>query len=109
MIYMDESGVESLTRNTCLENIVERYQESKKLLTKCQMCPSSATSRPDATIMCEQCEIYYCDACRDMCHPMRGPLSKHAAAAVRSERRRSSETREVAATRRAAAIRPIAR
>ena len=27
--------------------------------------------------MCEQCEIFYCESCRDSFHPMRGPLIKH--------------------------------
>lgn len=31
----------------------------------------------NASTMCEQCEIFYCDECRDMYHPMRGPLGKH--------------------------------
>jgi tripartite motif-containing protein 9/67 len=75
MIYMDETGVDSLTKNTCLENIVERYTESKKLNIKCQMCPAPAEK--DAVVMCEQCEIYYCEPCKDTCHPMRGPLQKH--------------------------------
>ena len=93
MIYMSDTGVDSLTKNTCLENIVERYSESKKLTIKCQMCPpssmlsssdqdpaeqsSAAAGERDAVIMCEQCEIYYCDECRESCHPMRGPLMKH--------------------------------
>lgn len=75
MIYMDETGVDSLTKNNCLENIVERYTESKKLTIKCQMCP--APTDKDAVFMCEQCEIYYCEQCREACHPMRGPLQKH--------------------------------
>ena len=74
MIYMDITGVDSLTKNTCLENIVERYLDSKKLSTKCQMC---AHDEKDAVAMCEQCEIFYCDECRDSFHPMRGPLQKH--------------------------------
>ena len=107
MIYMSDTGVDSLTKNTCLENIVERYSESKKLTIKCQMCPpssmlyssshscdqdqqlhspsddhhshhdQSATGERDAVTMCEQCEIYYCEECRESCHPMRGPLMKH--------------------------------
>ena len=76
MIYMDETGVNSLTKNTCLENIVERYCESKKLSIKCQMCPPGSAEK-DALLMCEQCEIYYCEQCRELCHPMRGPLIKH--------------------------------
>ena len=75
MIYMDETGVESLTKNTCLENIVENYKDSKKLGIKCQMCPAQADK--DAVFMCEQCEISYCEQCRESFHPMRGPLQKH--------------------------------
>jgi tripartite motif-containing protein 9/67 len=86
MIYMDDMGVDSLTKNTCLENIVERYTEARKLTLKCQMCPPSneqssnngqRVKEKDAVFMCEQCEIYYCEECKDAFHPMRGPLQKH--------------------------------
>ena len=30
-----------------------------------------------ATLLCEQCEVFYCDTCRESCHPARGPLAKH--------------------------------
>ena len=30
-----------------------------------------------ATIWCEQCGIFYCEECRERCHPKRGPLLKH--------------------------------
>uniref|UniRef100_A0A1A8DYZ3 Tripartite motif containing 67 n=1 Tax=Nothobranchius kadleci TaxID=1051664 RepID=A0A1A8DYZ3_NOTKA len=30
-----------------------------------------------ATVMCEQCDVYYCNACQQRCHPSRGPLAKH--------------------------------
>ena len=80
MIYMDETGVDSLGKNTCLENIVERYADAKKLTIKCQMCP---TDTRDAAFMCEQCEIYYCEGCREACHPARGPLVKHTLVAPR--------------------------
>ena len=82
MIYMDETGVDSLTKNLCLENIVERYTDAKKITLKCQMCPSTAGER-EAVFMCEQCEIYYCEECRDAFHPMRGPLVKHVLVAPR--------------------------
>jgi len=77
MIYMDETGVDSLTKNNCLENIVENYTESKRLSIKCQMCPAIAERERDAVFMCEQCEIFYCDQCRESYHPLRGPLQKH--------------------------------
>ena len=84
MIYMDDTGVDSLTPNTCLENIVERHVEklnnnnssNTKSIIKCQMCPIGPSGN-EASVMCEQCNIYYCDACRDAYHPMRGPLLKH--------------------------------
>lgn len=78
MIYMDETGIESLTKNTCLENIVERYTDSKKVGIKCQMCPNdSDLETKEAVSMCEQCEIYYCEQCCEQFHPARGPLIKH--------------------------------
>ncbi|XP_049276229.1 E3 ubiquitin-protein ligase TRIM9 isoform X1 [Rhipicephalus sanguineus] len=27
--------------------------------------------------MCDQCEVFYCESCRENCHPARGPLAKH--------------------------------
>ncbi|KAM3185756.1 hypothetical protein ACTXT7_005727 [Hymenolepis weldensis] len=36
----------------------------------------SRTGTP-ATVWCEQCGIFYCDDCRERCHPNRGPLLKH--------------------------------
>lgn len=81
---------------------------------KCQMCPPSSTSDSDkplsrrvtsndsektASVWCEQCEIFYCDECRDTCHPMRGPYSKHnlvEATLGRDMLRRKSRAREAA-------------
>jgi hypothetical protein len=112
MIYMDETGVESLPRNSCLENIVERYAESKRITIKCQMCPPSSLfstasndtsttiekcSERDAVFMCEQCEIYYCEPCRESCHPLRGPLAKHTLVAAKVGRdmiRKKSRAKE---------------
>lgn len=28
-------------------------------------------------MVCEQCAVHYCDPCRELCHPARGPLAKH--------------------------------
>ncbi len=79
MIYMDDTGVDSLIKNTCLENIVERYSDARSLGIKCQMCPThdKKSMTREATVMCEQCEIYYCEQCCEQCHPQRGPLLKH--------------------------------
>lgn len=38
------------------------------------MCDSEP--RP-AVVVCEQCVVHYCEACRELCHPARGPLAKH--------------------------------
>ena len=103
--YLDDSGVDSLPKNTCLENIVERYTEARKLTLKCQMCPPSSSEtakqqrakEKDAMLMCEQCEIFYCEECKDAYHPMRGPLSKHVLVAPKIGRdfiRRKNRSKE---------------
>jgi tripartite motif-containing protein 9/67 len=50
------------------------------------MCPKrqdDEDEEKDAVYMCEQCEIYYCDECREAFHPQRGPLLKHTLVAPR--------------------------
>lgn len=74
VIYLDENGAHNLPRNRTLQNIVDRYEEQKQLATQCQLCEGEPK---EATVMCEQCEVFYCEKCRDNCHPMRGPLAKH--------------------------------
>jgi tripartite motif-containing protein 9/67 len=78
MIYMDISGVKSLSKNRLLSDIVNRYHKeksSKQQTPKCQLChPSKEQS---ITTVCEQCQIGYCDQCREQYHPMRGPYLKH--------------------------------
>ena len=71
---LDDRGVFSLPRNKALENIVDKYGESKQYNTFCQMCEKDCKV---ATVMCEQCQIFYCDSCKTNCHPDRGPLSDH--------------------------------
>ncbi|XP_058981617.1 E3 ubiquitin-protein ligase TRIM9 isoform X1 [Musca domestica] len=55
-----------------MESIVDRFCAREAL--RCQMCE---TDPKVASLVCEQCEIRYCDACRELCHPARGPLAKH--------------------------------
>ena len=83
--------MDSLSPNKCLENIVERHVDKFKPnntnakwtnVYKCQMCPTTRTENGSINLvedkfMCEQCNIYYCETCRDSFHPMRGPLLKH--------------------------------
>jgi tripartite motif-containing protein 9/67 len=75
LILLDESGANRLPSNRVLENIVDKYGENKKYEVQCQLCEEK--DPPPATKMCEQCEVFYCDACLESCHPSRGPLAKH--------------------------------
>lgn len=83
-IYLDEHGVQSLPKSCVLESMVEKFSRGSGLgqgpsgssmIKKCQLCEEDHCN--DASCMCEQCEIFYCDTCRDRCHPPRGPLAKH--------------------------------
>ena len=41
----------------------------------CQLCEKSPADT--AVVKCLQCETFYCDLCKEKCHPARGPLAKH--------------------------------
>ncbi|XP_055836514.1 E3 ubiquitin-protein ligase TRIM9 isoform X1 [Episyrphus balteatus] len=70
--FFDESGVRNLPPYKTMESIVDRFCAREAL--RCQMCE---TDPKVASLICEQCEIRYCDGCRELCHPARGPLAKH--------------------------------
>lgn len=53
---------------------MSRYQQSRSANVKCQLCDRNPV---DATVMCEQCDVFYCTPCQQRCHPSRGPLAKH--------------------------------
>ncbi|XP_041703295.1 E3 ubiquitin-protein ligase TRIM9 isoform X3 [Coregonus clupeaformis] len=73
-LILDERGLRGFAKNRVLEGVVDRYQQSKAAALKCQLCEKSPN---EATVMCEQCDVFYCDPCRLRCHPPRGPLAKH--------------------------------
>ncbi|KAF6728738.1 E3 ubiquitin-protein ligase TRIM9 [Oryzias melastigma] len=73
-LILDERGLRGFPKNRVLEGVVDRYQQSKAAALKCQLCEKSPK---EATVMCEQCDVFYCDPCRLRCHPPRGPLAKH--------------------------------
>lgn len=75
LVYFDENGAYNLPKYIVMQTIVNRFCEVRSLTLKCQMCENEPAN--DATIMCEQCEVLYCDSCKDSCHPSRGPLAKH--------------------------------
>uniref|UniRef100_A0A3Q3WEU0 E3 ubiquitin-protein ligase TRIM9 n=1 Tax=Mola mola TaxID=94237 RepID=A0A3Q3WEU0_MOLML len=73
-LILDDRGLRGFPKNRVLEGVVDRYQQSKAAALKCQLCEKSPR---EATVMCEQCDVFYCDPCRLRCHPPRGPLAKH--------------------------------
>ncbi|RWS31331.1 E3 ubiquitin-protein ligase TRIM9-like protein [Leptotrombidium deliense] len=74
VLFLDESSAPSLPKNKVLQSIVDKYEESKSCATLCQLCERNPK---EAVFMCEQCEVFYCELCRESCHPFRGPLAKH--------------------------------
>ncbi|XP_055088282.1 E3 ubiquitin-protein ligase TRIM9 isoform X7 [Periophthalmus magnuspinnatus] len=80
-VSLDERGLRGFARNRLLEAIVAKYQQTRGIAgsasstsVKCQLCDRNPL---DATVMCEQCDVFYCNACQQRCHPSRGPLAKH--------------------------------
>ncbi|XP_043270029.1 E3 ubiquitin-protein ligase TRIM9 isoform X1 [Venturia canescens] len=73
-VYFDEGGAHNLPKYRAMQRIVEKYQEARNVRMQCQMCEGEPR---EAIVACEQCEVLYCDACRESCHPKRGPLAAH--------------------------------
>ncbi|XP_058396559.1 E3 ubiquitin-protein ligase TRIM9 isoform X6 [Diceros bicornis minor] len=73
-LVLDDRGLRGFPKNRVLEGVIDRYQQSKAAALKCQLCEKAPK---EATVMCEQCDVFYCDPCRLRCHPPRGPLAKH--------------------------------
>lgn len=73
-VSLDERGLRGFPRNRLLEAIVARYLQNRAAAVKCQLCDRNPV---DATVMCEQCDVFYCTPCQQRCHPSRGPLAKH--------------------------------
>ncbi|KAL9705547.1 hypothetical protein quinque_009065 [Culex quinquefasciatus] len=73
IVFFDELGARNLPLYRAMESIVDRFCEREAL--RCQMCETEPPKV--ASVICEQCEIRYCDGCRELCHPARGPLAKH--------------------------------
>ncbi|CAG9762450.1 unnamed protein product [Ceutorhynchus assimilis] len=75
VVYFDDNGAHNLPKYRVMQSVVDRYGELRNLTLKCQLCEQEPAK--DATVMCEQCEVLYCDSCKESCHPARGPLAKH--------------------------------
>lgn len=70
LITLDDSGIQGLPFYKIMDSIITRFKQ----YSRCQMCE---TEPKIATLVCEQCDIRYCDHCREIFHPNRGPLSNH--------------------------------
>ncbi|XP_066285696.1 E3 ubiquitin-protein ligase Midline-1-like [Branchiostoma lanceolatum] len=77
---LPDLGVDGLRRNTTLQNIVDRYRESKNKSAApqgvpCEMCDKEPPN--DAVKTCQDCSNSYCETCLATFHPMRGGLARH--------------------------------
>eukprot|EP00058_Branchiostoma_floridae_P009027 XP_002594515.1 hypothetical protein BRAFLDRAFT_87711 [Branchiostoma floridae] len=84
---LPDVGVEGLRRNTTLQNIVDRYRESKSSsavpkTVPCEMCDDEPPN--DAVQTCLVCKISYCETCLPQFHPMKGALARHSLAEASS-------------------------
>lgn len=77
--YLTEEGVASLPKNRVLETIVDKEQANKNFTVPCQVCQQRGQQEQKAlaVCMCEQCEVFYCEKCKEDRHPLRGPLAQH--------------------------------
>ncbi|KAL1139617.1 hypothetical protein AAG570_006599 [Ranatra chinensis] len=93
-VYFDDNGAFNLPKYRAMKNIVEKYGESKQASPhKCDLCPPSQPARA-ATVHCEQCQVFYCEECKDNCHPARGALAKHVLVAASASSRSSLAARQ---------------
>ncbi|XP_059353298.1 E3 ubiquitin-protein ligase TRIM9-like isoform X2 [Daphnia carinata] len=83
LVYFDENGAQNLPRYRAMQTIVDKFTEtcnrtSANSSTACQLCPDTTEAgQQTATVFCQQCQVFYCERCRENCHPARGPLAKH--------------------------------
>ncbi|XP_001605097.2 E3 ubiquitin-protein ligase TRIM9 isoform X2 [Nasonia vitripennis] len=73
-VFFDEGGAHNLPKYRAMQRIVDKYVEARNVKLMCQMCEKEPQ---EATVACEQCEVLYCESCRESCHPKRGPLAAH--------------------------------
>ncbi|XP_014216457.1 E3 ubiquitin-protein ligase TRIM9-like, partial [Copidosoma floridanum] len=73
-VFFDDGGAHNLPKYRAMQRIVDKYVEAKNVKLMCQMCEKEPK---EATVACDQCEVLYCDSCRESCHPKRGPLAAH--------------------------------
>lgn len=96
---LDEGGAHSLPKYKLLETLVDKFRQRAAIAEKCQLCDGASIIREDATLFCDQCLVFYCDNCRDTCHPKRGPLAAHNMISVAEGRSLLRERRKEADAR----------
>ncbi|XP_035685588.1 probable E3 ubiquitin-protein ligase MID2 [Branchiostoma floridae] len=79
-VRLGDRGVDGLSRNLLLQNIVDRFKQihapsNLKRAVACLVC--DATPPRDAVKSCTTCKLSYCDECLKLLHPPRGGLAKH--------------------------------
>ena len=119
VVYFDENGAQNLPRYRAMQTIVDKYSDSKpattaaaaagqaQTLTLCQLCcPEQSGGQQEASVFCQQCQVFYCNKCQCDFHPARGPLAKHSLvsphqgrlALLRSQQQINKETAKVKTT-----------
>lgn len=94
---LDDGGAHTLPRYKIMEILVDKFRQRTSLPETCQLCVG--TTRNDASLFCDQCSVFYCDICRETCHPKRGPLAAHIMSSVAEgrtllrERRRETDAK----------------
>ncbi|KAI6236813.1 hypothetical protein M3Y95_00198400 [Aphelenchoides besseyi] len=81
--YADEHAIQRQPVNLALQRLVQRYRRRSKTpdgpstsqtLSDCKFCEDNA--RP-VTLFCDSCGFFFCDSCKPIVHPFRGPLKEH--------------------------------
>lgn len=89
IVFFDDAGARNLSPYRTMESIIDRFCDREAF--RCQMCEIDPKL---AAVICEQCEIRYCDSCRELCHPARGPLAKHNIITLAAPRGSTTAARE---------------
>ena len=111
-LFLDERGACGLAKNQLLKNIIEKFsqisnrrisiskpndgcseasaenrvkkhpfvQQKTFFSNFCQICDKTPPDK--AVAKCIQCDVIYCEKCKEICHPVRGPLANHSVVAL---------------------------
>ncbi|XP_078578665.1 muscle M-line assembly protein unc-89-like isoform X7 [Branchiostoma floridae x Branchiostoma japonicum] len=81
-VPLDSRGLDGLTENFILRNIIDSMQEAKEyseldddLGVQCDVCQEEPPNL--ATKTCVKCELCYCEECLNLTHPPGRPLTGH--------------------------------